>query len=136
MKHPRFIAIVMGLVLGGCSSGNTSGVGISSPAVATGEAVLEVDNSALARDLELHDVKERYQGDLLQVQATLASLAGGELFLQYKFSWFDTQGFAVEPQQDAWIPVKLHGHQQVSLQGLAPAARAIQYKIYVREVIN
>jgi len=134
MRYARFVAVLVGLVLTGCSSANTSGIGVSAAVAAGGGPVLQVDNSALARNLELLEVKERYQGDLLQVQATLASQAGRALFLQYKFYWFDAQGFAVEPQQDAWIPVKLHGYQQQPLQGLAPDARVTQYKIYVREV--
>lgn len=98
------------------------------------QAHLVIDNPKLAKKLKIKDVQSRSQNAFLEVNLELASLYNKDQNLQYQFSWYDQQGFAIEARKSYWQPVTLHGHQVISLRASAPHTNATQFKLYVREV--
>ena len=115
----------------------TSGIGAESLTNEIPPATyLKVDNLALAELLTISDVKHRINNSVLQVNTELSSQYEKSLKLQYQFQWFDPEGFAVEPGKSPWKPIELHGHQSISLQGVAPNTRARSFKVYVRTMTS
>lgn len=122
------------LVLVACSQ-NTSGISLGIDSI-NAQPVVKIDNPNLASKLVLSDIKTKVVNDLLVVQANVISTADFDQTLQYKFYWFDHLGFEVERDSSPWQPLKLHGHQQVSIQGTALSSSAEQAHIYIREVVK
>jgi uncharacterized protein YcfL len=114
------------LTLGACAH-DTSGLWASS----AGEQ--RVDNSSLGGDLTLAQLDSRRAGQLLQGLAVLTSKTAKDQQLQYKFSWFDAQGYSLEDEGQSWKPVTLHGRQALQLVALAPNANAVRFEVYVRK---
>ena len=130
---PLLVCAVL-IVLTGCSQ-NTSGIGLKMDEI-NAQPVLKIDNSGLANKVMLSDIKTKKVNDLLVIQANVASTNKSDQTLQYKFYWFDHYGFEVERDNTPWRPLKLHGHQKVSIQATAPVSSAEQAHIYIREVVN
>lgn len=117
--------------LGACSAGMVSEGKETGP----GEfkSRLEVDNPALYARLSIKDVKMRRLGDLLNVQVTLHHVSYFERKYQYRFKWFDADGFEVSAESTAWQPVQLHGKQDYTVEGTAPTPAADKFRIVFRE---
>ena len=52
---------------------------------------------------------------------------------QSKFAWFDETGAEIDPDTDPWRPLVLSGKETRTIQGVAPDARAVSFKLRVRE---
>ena len=79
------------------------------------------------------DLKQRTVGDLMQVQATLQNGWRFELDFQYKFKWFDANGFELAPESQSWRQLVMAGSSQANVQAIAPNPSAVKYEIWVRE---
>ncbi|GLS84705.1 YcfL family protein [Paraferrimonas haliotis] len=131
MKHGlRSLAVVvMAIALGACAA-KTGGVSAKS----NGDT--RIDNSSFGHKVTITNVRSRMQADHLQGSAMLVSKISTDFRVQYRFSWYDKNGFVLENEGQAWKSVKLHGKQQYPVQALAPNANAVDFEVYVREAIS
>lgn len=130
------MAAVLAALAAGCAAPNTAGVTVGMAADEAGnlEQVLQVDNAKLARQLKVEDmsVGETKNG-LLKASVKLTSGLNKDLVAQSKFAWFDAEGAEIDSDTDPWRPLLLHGKETRSIQGVAPSARAVSFKLRVRE---
>lgn len=94
---------------------------------------LVIHNETLANAVTIKSMRTRKVGNQLEVDVTLTNLTSRDKQVKYRFSWFDADEFQVEPDNNAWTPVTLHGAASVQLKALAPNATATSYKLNVRE---
>lgn len=94
---------------------------------------LEVDNPALYDKIDIHAVKMRRLGDMLNVQVTLHNESHYRGRYQYRFKWFDADGFEIASESTGWQPVELHGKQDYTVEGTAPTPAAQKFHIVFRE---
>lgn len=99
----------------------------------TYQTVLHSNNALLKGRLDVVDLKQRTVGDLMQVQATLENGWKFELDFQYKFKWFDANGFELAPEGQSWRQLVMAGRTQANVQAIAPNPTAVKYEIWVRE---
>jgi uncharacterized protein YcfL len=97
------------------------------------QTVLKSNNSMLQSRISINELKKRRVGDLLQVQATLENQWKFELDFQYKFKWFDKDGFEINPEGQPWQQLVMGGRTQANVQGVAPNPTAKSFEIWVRE---
>lgn len=97
------------------------------------ETVLRSNNSLLKSRLAITNLAERRVGDLMQVQATLENGWKFQLDFQYKFKWFDANGFELAPESQSWRQLALAGRNEANVQAVAPNPSAVKYEIWVRE---
>lgn len=123
-------ALCVTLLLAGCSS-----VNMAQRQTEDGQAqtVLHTNNSLLAGRLTVKNLKTRRQGNLMQVQATLENQWQFQLDFQYKFKWFDKDGFEISPQGQPWRQVVMAGDSQANVQAVAPNPSAVRFEIWVQE---
>ena len=95
---------------------------------------LQVHNKKLAKQVHISEIMSRKKNDLLQVNLSLTSTYKKSLQLQYKFQWFDQDGFIIEEAKSAWQPLEVHGMQTKTVASLAPTPQVTTFKLYVREV--
>lgn len=126
----KFIsASILALLVSACAP-HTAGVMASS----TGE--VRVDNRSFGSEVSIEQLKSRQQGGFLQGSGLIISKVATDLHLQYKFTWYDINGYAIDNSGVAWEPLRLFGKQQVQVSGLSPNASAVRYDLYVREAFS
>lgn len=111
----------------------TSGISVEQSSSQYDEQ-LRVDNPDLGKKLAITDVKTRQTNQLTDVVVTLSSQYKKSQYLQYKFNWFDKQGFAVKGNHSPWQAITLFGYAKTQLSGLAPNTDAVTFSLAVREV--
>ncbi len=129
----RIAMLLAGLLLCGCAGVTT---GLTLEGSQQQEAMLRVDNAALGRQLAFGIANQRRQDDLLTVAARLSNRTRSDLALQYRVSWFDGDGMALESDASAWQPLLLHGGEQHLIQASALRPEAEGYRIDVRRVVE
>jgi uncharacterized protein YcfL len=135
---PLFLAsLVLCLAVSGC--GTTSGIqgkGTIRPPAPEEEIPLNtqvtVNNTSLARDIAVTDMKSAFSGEILQAAATVTSMTSSTLTLQYKFVWYDAKDWEIEPESGTWKPLVLYGKDVKQIQGVAPNTAAKAFKIKIR----
>lgn len=112
---------------------NTSGIGAEQVKRASSfDQYLKTDNQEMAQVLSISALKSRTVNGLLEVNALLLSVSDKTQKLQYQFTWFDEQGFAVEANKTPWKSLSLHGGQSKYLKAVAPTPQASTFSVYVR----
>lgn len=91
-----------------------------------------VNNPKMARGLQIAEQNSKFVGDLLTVQVSLVSKYDDTQDYQYKFSWYDPDGFEIDPGANPWLPLKMYGFQTKKIRGVAPNPSARQFKLMMR----
>lgn len=125
------MALLLAVMLAACSATNMGRMEVDED----GETITKVysSNSLLASRISVQDLKQKTVGDLLYVQANLENDWKFELDFQYKFKWFDKDGFEQAPEGQSWRQVVMAGRSQNSVQAVAPNPSAVRFEIWVRE---
>jgi uncharacterized protein YcfL len=89
------------------------------------------NNSAMAGDIEIVDLKSSRAGDLMKAQVTLRSTNRDTMNIQYAFQWFDAQGMELGGTT-VWKPFMVYGKETRTVQGVAPDPRGSEFKLKVR----
>ncbi len=126
-KLATLSAIILTLSLSACAP-KTGGVKLSS------DGNSQIDNSRVASSVSVVNNQMRQVGTLLQGSATLISDSSKDQALQYRFTWYDLQGFVVDGDSMAWTPIIIHGKQSKQVQSVAPNSTAHRFEVYVRKV--
>ena len=129
-KNTSIIAVMCALVLlliSACSS--TSVMDIDG--TASGSSIVNFKNSAV--DVKVLNTKSRFINGLLKVNVELESGISSPYQLDYKFTWYDSGGMAVDAANSPWIPLYLNGREAKTIQGLAPNSSAKTFKITIKE---
>mgnify|MGYP003590219694 FL=1 len=128
-------AAVAAALAAGCAAPNTAGITVGVEADADGnlQQVLQVDNAKLAKSLKVEEaVVGQTKNGLMKVNVKLTSRQNKDVVAQSKFAWFDADGNEIDPDTDPWRPLVLHGKETRTIQGVAPTAAAVSYKLRVR----
>ncbi|MDR0994115.1 MAG: YcfL family protein [Verrucomicrobiota bacterium] len=128
--------LLAALWTGGCAAPNTSGLtaGMDSDDQGIMQSYLQTDNTRLARFLIVEDVvAAQSRNGLMKANVKLTSRHNKTVVVQSKFAWFDADGMEIDPDGDPWRPLTLHGRETRSIQGVAPSAAAVSFRLRIRE---
>jgi len=92
-----------------------------------------INDKSLAKDIEVLDVKARQVGEFLEGQAVVRNRKKQTVHFEYRFEWFDQEGFPIESNIALWKPELLYGRESKHLQALCPKPAAKGFKIMIRE---
>lgn len=132
------LAVVGTVMVGGGCATRTSGIQGAAATVQSPEGTMAsskyviIDNSKLARGLQIVDLKSQFVGDLLKAQVSIVSKYSKTLEFQYKFLWFDANGTEINPDSLPWTPLTLYGNESKNVQAVAPNPSAREFKISIR----
>ncbi len=118
------------LLLAGCSASNVAQLETQNGKTQT---MLYSNNAMLSSRLAVKNIITGHAGNLMRAQATLENRWKFELDFQYKFKWFDADGFEIQPQGEPWHQLVLQGRTQANVQALAPNPSAVRFEIWVQE---
>jgi uncharacterized protein YcfL len=130
------LAVVAAALAAGCAAPNTAGFTVGAEPDADGvlQQVLQVDNAKLAKNLTVSDVKTgQTKNGLMKVNLKLTSRYNKTIVAQSKLAWFDAEGAEIDPDTDPWRPLALNGKETRTIQGVAPNASAVAFKLRVRQ---
>ncbi|MBZ2189146.1 YcfL family protein [Alcanivorax sp. JB21] len=124
MKYLALLLLVPAL-LAGCAT--------TSDLPPEDQAVMRYDSVSLDGRLALLEVNRADSGDLIRTQVLVHNRSAFALSYQYKFRWYDRNGFEIAPDGEPWQPRRLAGRSEERLQGVAPNPSAVRFEIWVRE---
>lgn len=124
MKYLALLLLVPAL-LAGCAT--------TSDLPPEDQAVMRYDSLSLDGRLALLEVNRADSGDLIRTQVLVQNRSAFALSYQYKFRWYDRNGFEIAPDGEPWQPRRLAGRSEERLQGVAPNPSAVRFEIWVRE---
>ena len=130
-----WMAALAAALAAGCASPNTSGLTVGAETDEEGnlQQILQVDNAKLARQLHVDDLTVgQTKNGLMKAGVKLTSHQNKSIVAQSKFAWFDADGAEIDPDTDPWRPLVLHGKETRTIQGVAPTAAAVSFKLRVR----
>ncbi|USD35851.1 MULTISPECIES: YcfL family protein [Ferrimonas] len=128
--RPWTLIVVSALVLAGCTT-TTSGLMARS-----NDTEVQVNNRTLGRDLSLSGLNRAMVGGRLQARAELTSKASGDLYLQYRFVFFDATGKELESATDGWQQLNLAGGERRQISALALSGEAVEFEVAVRRIVD
>ena len=130
-----WMAALAAALAAGCASPNTSGLTVGAETDEEGnlQQILQVDNAKLARQLHVDDLTVgQTKNGLMKAGVKLTSRQNKSIVAQSKFAWFDADGAEIDPDTDPWRPLVIHGKETRTIQGVAPTAAAVSFKLRVR----
>lgn len=117
------------VVLAACS-GTASGT--MQPSKLGGyDAQIEYYSVGIKQKVEIGDLAQRKVADVLQAHATIRNKTNREQKLEYKFRFFDRDGFEVGAENRPWTPLAIHAKDSATVQATAPDTKASYFKIIV-----
>jgi uncharacterized protein YcfL len=129
------LSVMAASVMTGCKT-RTSGIEGGGAAIQTPEGDTQlskfvvINNTKLARGIQVVDIKSQFAGDLLKAQVNIVNKYSATLKFQYKFAWFNSNGMEVNAD-GPWLPLVLSGNESKTLQAVAPNAAAREFKIKI-----
>ena len=133
---PSILAAAAVALLAGCAAPNTTGITASAAPDGNGvyQQYLQADNTRLARNLLLDNVRcDQTANGFLRARLTVTSARNKTMQIQYKFAWFDADGFEIDPDAETWRVLTLEGRDTRPVMGVAPSAAAESFRLRVRE---
>lgn len=126
-----WVALVAMFFLAGCSASNMAQLETNDAGQT--KTVLHSNNATLSGRLAVKDILTGRAGDMMKAQATLENRWKFRLDFQYKFKWFDKEGFELAPEAAPWQQLVLDGRTQANVKALAPDPRAVRFEIWVQD---
>ena len=105
----------------------------SSPPPEKAEPYVKVENTAMDGYVEINELRWRHKYDMLQFSVNALNRTNSTVRFQYKFRFYDVDGFEVQPEGRPWTPVTLTGKEAVNIQVAAPNETVLGAKIYIQE---
>ena len=92
-----------------------------------------INDKALAKEIEILDVKARQIGDFLEGQAVIRNRKKENVQFEYRFEWYDQEGFPVDSNLTLWTPDLVNGSETKWIKSTSPKTQAKGFKILIRE---
>lgn len=119
-KLPSLMLLLSIVLLAGCA-GNKD------------KPYVEYENRAMSNKLEVSEVRHRNKYDMLQFSVDITNKTSSKVQFQYKFKFFDKDGFEVMQGTRPWSRKILSAHETVAIQAPAPDNSVIGTKLYIKE---
>ena len=133
----RWIGILLPLIVLG-AIGCAHNINVVEKSQMTGVPAY-VDSRVIYNDFTLkHDLQVTQMlmaptaGGPLKVQATLHNTRSRKVSVNYRFSWYDSEGMKIGRNQ-VWRPQTLLGKQSVDVSNVAPGEMAVNFKLELIE---
>ncbi len=134
MWKRALIAGACAAALTGCANQNVNVAGPADrEATPDVEAIERITlNPPLDRRVRIGSVYEGEADGLRRIQANVANVSDARTWFQYRYDWFDADGFVIEGPASAWTRQSILAGQRVSLTGIAPTPEAVDWRLTIR----
>lgn len=91
---------------------------------------------SLNRKMRVERVIEGQVGGMMRVQVDVRNLTNSDYNVNYKFEWYDNEGFKVENVSSGWEPLHIYGKEPRSIISVANSARCKDFRLKFIEAQN
>lgn len=91
-------------------------------------------NPSLHADLRIERVREAMSGNLWRIQVDLTNTTGSDQEFQYRFEWFDAQGFLVDTPASTWLPRSIKAGETLAFNGVAPGPNVADFRFKITTI--
>ena len=132
MKLATILACSLALALAtGCSTTAGTSVVLNHQ---SGQSALFEGNTRLHNQMSVTAVTyDTVPSGLNRVNIQLTSLVQRQLNLQYRISWYNSEGMEIDAESRTYRPLVLQGMDSVTVTGVANSPAAVTSRIRVRE---
>jgi len=125
--------IAMSVLITAC--GGTAGIETTGNLERSGQFsdTVLIQNTNLAQKVEVVEARAKWVGNIMKAQVTIHNKSYDSEPYQYKFRWFDAEGYEVEQDTSNWSSKVLHGQATETLNEVAPNTTVQQFKMIVRQ---
>lgn len=95
-------------------------------------AQVAIANRKLEKRIALEQARSRMVNDFLQATVVVRSQIHKPFDFEYKFQWFDADGFELRDTTEHWQPTLIQGMERKRLQSVAGDPRARSFKLMIR----
>jgi uncharacterized protein YcfL len=67
-----------------------------------------------------------------KVQFSIESQKDNTTAVQYRFTWYDREGFVIQPDQNPWQTLHLAGHEVADIESIARSTKAKAFRLIIR----
>lgn len=127
----KLLVLLFAAMLAACSASNMAQQEVDKKGNV--QTVLHSNNSMLKSRLGVSNIIMGEAGDMAKAQVTLENRWKFKLDFQYKFKWFDANGFELAPESQPWRQLVLAGRTQANVQGVSPDPRASRFEVWVQD---
>jgi len=132
MKFAHFSAIALALAFAaGCTTTAGTSVVVNHE---TGSSALYEGNTRLHNAVAVTGVTyDKVPAGLNRVNFQLTSLVQRQQNLQYRISWYNSEGMEIDAESRTYRPLVLQGMDAVTVTGVANSPAAVTSRIRIRE---
>lgn len=127
--YPLF-ALLTVLALAGCA---TAGLRAGDSSL-TNDPYLIIDDASVGDQISIVKVAHDHVGEIMRANVTLQNNRSRSLQIQYRFSWFDTNGMEIDGQGKPYRDLVIEGRDTINVTSVAPSPAATEFKIRVRKL--
>lgn len=134
MTTKALLATGAALLLAGCANQNVNTTGPTDREATPNVEAIDriVLNPPLDRRVRIGSVYEGETNGLRRIQANVANVSDGRTWFQYRYDWYDADGFVIEGPASAWTRQSILAGQRMSLTGIAPTPNAVDWRLTIR----
>lgn len=121
---------VLLLLQGGCGTAGLQAGGSRD----TASPYVIVDDPSFGNQVSIVRVAHDQVGELMRGTVTLQSNRRRSLQMQYRFSWYDSNGMEIDGGGQPFRDLIIEGRDTVTVSSVAPSPHAAEFKIRVRKV--
>ena len=116
----------------GChTTTSTAGIEVSVPE--NGAMSVRVDDATFARKFSVEGAETRRGDDgFIVANVFVRNTKGDDAYMQYKFYFYDADGFAVQPALRPWEQAVIHGGELYPISATGPEPRVVKFVLRMR----
>lgn len=134
MKFMLKMAVSSVVLLAGCATG-TGGWEVSLKEGYAEKQVLRVDDEDFAEILVVERTRiRRVSSGFAVAEVDVRNAEDADFAFQYRFVFFDADGYPIRPEARAWEQDDLHGGESRQLIATAPTADAVGFVVRARRI--
>ena len=123
---PLVVIACMALAFGGCMSPVSSGVSAE-------KGVLQFENGFFSSRIKIiEDKTVKLDSGFLKAQVTVRNSGKRDLNCQYRFVWKDKYDMTLTSAETLWLPLNLHGREEMALEAICPVPGAADFRLVLR----
>ncbi|GAB4321104.1 MAG: hypothetical protein Kow0059_15640 [Candidatus Sumerlaeia bacterium] len=129
------LALALALPLAGCHKAvNTLGPADPQAVPDVQEHKKVIFHGKLNKRARVENIYVDNRSGLLTVQANVRNLKKSNMEFMYKFDWFDERGMEIYDPANPWTRKEIFGGEFISLQGVAPSPKAVDWRLSMKAV--
>lgn len=108
--------------------------GTASNTLESNDNKIIINNIPLSYNIKILESNSRFMYDLLDARVTIKNKDQNMHYVEYKFTWFDVNGFIMAKNQSKWKTVSIDAKDTIVLRDLAISSKIDSFKFYIRGI--